>query len=71
MYTTPGKKFIIRDTHRGLWYEDGKLTKILQAGKYESAIAATFAEGDWNRDGLFDSADLLMAAATDRFEAPP
>jgi regulator of protease activity HflC (stomatin/prohibitin superfamily) len=25
---------IIKDTHRGLWYEDGKLTRILDAGRY-------------------------------------
>jgi regulator of protease activity HflC (stomatin/prohibitin superfamily) len=28
------KEFIIKDTHRGLWYEDGKLTKVLEAGRY-------------------------------------
>lgn len=26
---------IIKDTHRGLWYEDGALTKVLEAGRYE------------------------------------
>jgi regulator of protease activity HflC (stomatin/prohibitin superfamily) len=26
---------IIKDTHRGLWYEDGVLVKILEAGRYE------------------------------------
>ncbi|HEV3385773.1 MAG TPA: slipin family protein [Gemmata sp.] len=25
----------IKDTHRGLWYEDGVLTKVLTAGRYE------------------------------------
>ena len=30
-----GREFIIKDTHRGLWYEDGKLTKVLEAGRYE------------------------------------
>ena len=29
------KDIIIKDTHRGLWYEDGVLTKILEAGRYE------------------------------------
>lgn len=29
------KEIIIRDTHRGLWYEDGVLTRILEAGRYE------------------------------------
>ncbi len=72
---TPGRTDLrLRST--GDANEDGRfdtsdLVHAMQAGKYESAIAATFAEGDWNRDGLFDSADLLMAAATDRFEAPP
>src|SRR5262245_14932066 len=26
---------IIKDTHRGLWYEDGVLTRVLGAGRYE------------------------------------
>ncbi len=30
-----GREFIIKDTHRGLWYEDGKLTKVLEAGRYK------------------------------------
>jgi regulator of protease activity HflC (stomatin/prohibitin superfamily) len=35
MYSKPGLEFIIKDTHRGLWYEDGKLTKVLEAGKHK------------------------------------
>src|SRR5882724_9390436 len=27
-------EIIIKDTHRGLWYEDGVLTKTLEAGRY-------------------------------------
>ena len=30
-----GSEFIIKDTHRGLYYEDGKLTKVLEAGLYK------------------------------------
>jgi len=26
-------EIIIKDTHRGLWYEDGVLTKVLEAGQ--------------------------------------
>ena len=33
-----GQEFIIKDTHRGLWYEDGKLTKVLEAGRYEIPV---------------------------------
>jgi regulator of protease activity HflC (stomatin/prohibitin superfamily) len=29
-----GVELIIKDTHRGLWYEDGVLTKTLEAGRY-------------------------------------
>jgi regulator of protease activity HflC (stomatin/prohibitin superfamily) len=28
-------EIIIKDTHRGLWYEDGVLTKVVEAGRYE------------------------------------
>jgi regulator of protease activity HflC (stomatin/prohibitin superfamily) len=29
------KEIIIKDTHRALWYEDGRLVRILEAGRYE------------------------------------
>ena len=29
------KDIIIKDTHRGLWYEDGVLTRILEGGRYK------------------------------------
>ena len=35
MITGAGREFIIKDTHRGLYYEDGKLTRILEAGRYK------------------------------------
>lgn len=28
-------ELIIKDSHRGLWYEDGKLLRILEAGRYK------------------------------------
>ena len=40
MITQPGQEIIIKDTHRGLWYEDGKMTKVLEAGRYEIPRAA-------------------------------
>jgi regulator of protease activity HflC (stomatin/prohibitin superfamily) len=45
MYATPGSEIIIKDTHRGLWYEDGKLTKVLEAGRYEIPHAPWFGRG--------------------------
>jgi len=29
------REIIIKDTHRGLWYEDGVLRRLLEAGRYE------------------------------------
>ncbi len=28
------REIIIKDTHRGLWFEDGRLTQVLEAGRY-------------------------------------
>jgi regulator of protease activity HflC (stomatin/prohibitin superfamily) len=32
---TKERDIIIKDTHRGLWYEDGVLTRILEGGRYK------------------------------------
>jgi regulator of protease activity HflC (stomatin/prohibitin superfamily) len=34
----PGREIYIKDTHRGLWYEDGKLVKVLEAGRYVKPV---------------------------------
>ena len=41
----PRKEVIIKDTHRGLWYEDGVLLKVLEAGRHKIP----------QRTGFFDS----------------
>lgn len=33
--TNHAPDLIIRATHRGLWYEDGRLTRVLEPGRYE------------------------------------
>lgn len=38
---------VIKDTHRGLWYEDGVLTRVLEAGRY--VIPAAINLGFWRR----------------------
>lgn len=35
-------EIIIKDTHRGLWYEDGVLVKVLEAGRYEIPVKRGF-----------------------------
>lgn len=28
------REIFIKDTHRGIWYEDGRVVKVLEAGRY-------------------------------------
>src|SRR5438132_1228078 len=35
-------ELIIKDTHRGLWYEDGVLTRVLEAGRHKIPRAWKF-----------------------------
>lgn len=44
---------------------------VTSAGKYATGAAASFAEGDWNQDGVFDSHDLVLAMETTLFDALP
>jgi regulator of protease activity HflC (stomatin/prohibitin superfamily) len=39
------KEIIIKETHRGLWYEDGVLVRVLEAGRFEIPRARSF----WGR----------------------
>jgi regulator of protease activity HflC (stomatin/prohibitin superfamily) len=41
------KTLIIKDTHRGLWYENGVLVKIIEAGRYDLPAERG---GFWERD---------------------
>jgi regulator of protease activity HflC (stomatin/prohibitin superfamily) len=36
MYARSGQTIIIKDTHRALWYEDGKLVRVLEAGRHKA-----------------------------------
>ena len=38
----PHKFIVIKDTHRGLWYEDGVLKRVVEAGAYEVPPKTTF-----------------------------
>jgi regulator of protease activity HflC (stomatin/prohibitin superfamily) len=40
----PEREIYIKDTHRGLWYEDGVLAKVLGAGRYELPQPERFPE---------------------------
>lgn len=45
-FKAPGAEVVIKDTHRGLWYEDGKLVRVLEAGRHKIPRARRM----WGRD---------------------
>ncbi|MFC1758116.1 hypothetical protein ACFL2H_05025 [Planctomycetota bacterium] len=47
------------------------LVDVFQAAKYETGLAAGWAEGDWNCDGVFDSGDLVTAFQDGGYEQGP
>ena len=55
---------------KNTWYGDADLNdefnshdfvQVFQEGKYETALAAGWAEGDWDASGTFDSSDFVVA----------
>lgn len=54
---------IIKDTHRGLWYEDGKLLRVLEAGRYEKPKTPKY-----NPFGIFGRVPNVEIALVDMRE---
>lgn len=51
------------DVNRDGLFDRFDVVQVQQAGKYQSGVRATWAEGDWNADGYFDNRDLMAALA--------
>ena len=49
----------------------GDFVAVFTAGKFETGEAATWAEGDWNGDGVFGSGDFVAAFTDGGFELGP
>ena len=45
--------------------------QVFAAGKYETGQTATWDEGDWSGDQVFDSGDFVAAFADGGYEAGP
>lgn len=66
----------IRRTHFGDANLDGEfnsrdLIAIFSSARFESGVAASWAEGDWNADGEFNTSDLIVSFADGGFEQGP
>ncbi len=52
-------------------FDTADLVAVLQSGRYEQKIAATWTQGDWNFDGFFDTADFVAALQQGAYETGP
>ena len=49
------------DANRDVQFNQFHIAQVLLAAKYLTGQPATWAEGDWNGDGVFDQMDLIAA----------
>ncbi|MCA9152987.1 MAG: PEP-CTERM sorting domain-containing protein, partial [Planctomycetales bacterium] len=52
-------------------FNSGDLVAAFTVGAYETGAAATWAEGDWDGDGLFTSSDFVAAFSNGGYEQDP
>ncbi len=50
---------VLGDSNADGQFDQQDLVRVFQAGKYQTADPADWAEGDWNQDSKFDSGDLV------------
>jgi hypothetical protein len=52
-------------------FDQRDIVLVLQGGKYLTGRPATFAEGDWNNNGVFNQADIVAALQTGNYLQGP
>jgi regulator of protease activity HflC (stomatin/prohibitin superfamily) len=57
------KEIIIYDTHRGLWYEDGVLVRVLGAGRYEMPKGPEF---NWRGKRRYPKVEVVVVDVRER-----
>jgi hypothetical protein len=70
---TPGSvNFTVRvigDSNDDGKFDQADVRQVLQAGKYKTGQAATWADGDWTGDGLFDQLDIVAVLRSGNYLA--
>ncbi|MCA9264879.1 MAG: lamin tail domain-containing protein, partial [Planctomycetales bacterium] len=59
------------DVNENRSFDTFDIDRVLALGKYETGMAATFEQGDWNEDGLFTFDDIVEAFSTNTFGSGP
>ena len=52
---------VVGDSNDDGKFDSGDIATVFRAGKYETNEPATYEEGDWNFDCVFDSSDIVYA----------
>ena len=60
---------ILGDVDRDSLFSQADINQLIQAGKYLSGDPATFEEGDFTGDGVFNQLDIVMALSAGTFKA--
>ncbi len=50
------------------YFDSMDIVQVLQSGRYETSLQASWRSGDWNGDGEFNSSDLVTALASGAYE---
>ena len=59
------------DANGYLEFNELDVLEVLTAGKYHSGGAATWGEGDWNNDGIFNQLDIVAAHQVGIYQTGP
>ena len=62
-------EIVVGDSNGDGQFDQLDIVTILQAGKYNQDVPATWSEGDWNRDGRFNQLDIVTALQADSYAA--
>lgn len=62
---------IVEDANHDCQVDEADFIQALQAGRFDNGQAATAEQGDWNGDGLFDSADLVAMFVRGKYRKGP
>lgn len=59
------------DADRNLQFDQQDIAQVLQGAKYLTGEPATWEQGDWNSDGVFNQLDVIAALQTGNFLQGP
>ena len=62
---------LVGDSNRDGRFDREDLEQVLEYGRFNTGLLATWEEGDWNGDGFFDQQDLVAALVAGKYQEKP